>query len=66
MDESDRATQQEELARAEAMAFRKPKPEHNGRCMNCLDPLPAELVYCDRDCPADHERTEAARMRNGK
>jgi len=66
MDDSDRATQQEELARAKALAFRKPEPVHNGRCMNCSKELPAELVYCDRDCLVDHERAEAARMRNGR
>jgi len=66
MDIFDRATEQEELARAQALAFRKPEPAHSGHCMNCGAPLPAELVYCDRDCLVDHERAEAARMRNGR
>lgn len=66
MDDSDRATQQEELTLAHALAVRKPEPLHSGRCMNCGEPLPAELVYCDRDCLVDHERAEAAKMRNGK
>lgn len=66
MDDSDRATLLEELARAAALAVRKPVPVHSGHCMNCGEPLPAEVSYCDRDCLVDHERAEAARLRNGK
>lgn len=66
MDDNDLATQQEELAREAALAFRKPEPEHTGHCMNCGEPIPPEVVYCDRDCLVDHERAVAARLRNGR
>jgi hypothetical protein len=66
LDDFDRASEQEERDRAKALAFRKPEPIYRGHCMNCGKPLPAEVIYCDRDCLVDHERAVAARLRNGK
>lgn len=66
MDDSDRATQQEELARAKALEVRKPEPVYRGHCMNCGKPLPPEVMYCDGDCRVDRERADAARLRNGQ
>ena len=66
MDEIDRASEQEERDRAQALAARKPEPICRGHCMNCGKPLPAEVMYCDRDCQIDREKADLARMRNGR
>lgn len=66
MDDAERAEMHEQMSRDIALSIRKPEPVHSGHCMNCGDPLPTELVYCDRDCQIDHEKAELARMRNGK
>lgn len=71
MDESDRATQQEELAREKALAFRKDVPRPTGFCLNCGEPLPPNQPFCTADadgdgCARDWEKARAARLRNGQ
>lgn len=67
MDDAERAEMHEQMARDIALSLRKPVPPlaAHGHCMNCGASLSPELVYCDRDCQIDHERTQAARARNG-
>lgn len=66
MNIDDRATELEEMAREDALRYRMPVPERDGRCASCRKPLDAELIYCDRDCQIDHERIQDAQRRNGK
>lgn len=58
MDDLDRASEQEEWFRGEALKRRKPQPEHHGYCLNCDEP--SEGAYCDEDCRDDAERREKA------
>jgi hypothetical protein len=71
MDESDRATQQEELARAKALEFRRPVPRPTGFCLNCGESLPPGQPFCEAEpdgdgCARDWEKARAARLRNGQ
>lgn len=71
MDESDRATQQEELARAKALAFRRAVPSPTGFCLNCGESLPPGHSFCEAEadgdgCARDWEKARAARLRNGQ
>lgn len=51
MDDTDRATEREENARADALRERKPEgPEPTGQCLNCERPLDAGLRWCDGEC----------------
>lgn len=50
----DRAAELEELARADALARRKPEgPPETGHCLNCGEPMPAGRRWCDADCRDD-------------
>ena len=66
MDESDRATQQEELARAKALEFRAAVPQPSGFCFNCGIEVKKTQCFCDADCRDDFAVAQAARLRNGK
>lgn len=67
MDISDRATQQEELARAKALEFRASVPAPTGFCFNCGIELDKKTqCFCDADCRDDFEVAAAARLRNGQ
>jgi hypothetical protein len=51
MDDTDRATEREENARADALRERKPAgPEATGQCLNCERPLAPGLRWCDSEC----------------
>jgi predicted nucleic acid-binding Zn ribbon protein len=71
MDDSDRATQQEELARAQALEFRRAVPRPTGFCLNCGESLPPGQPFCSAEadgdgCARDWEKARAARLRNGQ
>jgi len=63
MDDSDRASDFEEILRQAELSRRKPEPELEGYCLNCG--LESEGAYCDSECREDAERIERARIRNG-
>jgi hypothetical protein len=66
MDDSDRATQQEELIRAAALRRRHASLPAVGICYACGERVAvATQRFCDADCLHDWERVEAARRRNG-
>jgi hypothetical protein len=59
-DNSDLATQQEQVFLAAAMSHRKPEgPIACGHCLNCEEPLPRGARWCDADCRTDWEKREA-------
>lgn len=50
----DKATEFEELRRADALKMRKPDgPEACGACLNCGAYLGDGLRWCDQDCRDD-------------
>lgn len=63
MDDSDRATAQEEMQLAASLTFRKPVLFANGLCYNCGESTPG--IFCDSDCRTDWERQKAAEKRSG-
>lgn len=63
MDDADRATENDAIQTAAALAVRKPILYANGLCYNCGDRT--DGVFCDSDCRADWERQKAAEQRNG-
>jgi hypothetical protein len=63
MDDLDRASEREELARAVAARIRKPVPKYYGRCLNCDEPTSG--AFCDSGCREDYETYERAAKRNG-
>ena len=65
MDESDRATQQEEFAREAALAVRKPAALFlTGRCGYCEEHTGG--LFCDAECRADWQRQQDADKRAGR
>jgi hypothetical protein len=71
MDISDRATHHEELARAQALEFRRAVPAPTGFCLNCGESLPSGRLFCEAEsdgdgCARDWEKARIARLRNGK
>lgn len=56
MDDSDKATAREELDRDLALKNLKPAgPAPTGACLNCDEPLPPGLRWCDALCRDDWE-----------
>ena len=65
MDDSDRATAQEELARMAALAARKPEPQlESGRCSYCGKETPGR--WCDIFCRDDWTKQQDADKRTGR
>ena len=65
MDESDRATAQEEVARMAALSRRKTSDIYiTGQCWNCENPT--DGLFCDQYCMADHAKREDADKRAGR
>lgn len=64
MDDSDRATEQEEKWREIAKQYRKPVTNHTGYCLNEFCGIPTLWAYCSQDCQSDHQREVEARIRN--
>ena len=65
MDDSDRATEREEIDRADAMRYRKPAPSACGACHNCNEPLHVGMVFCCSDCRDDFQLREKMREIHG-
>lgn len=63
MDDSDRATEQEEMQLAASLTFRKPVLHPNGLCYNCGESVAG--IFCDADCRTDWERQKSAEKRSG-
>lgn len=64
MDDSDRATQQEEFARAAALSRREPVALFiTGRCGYCEEHTGG--LFCNADCRADYQRQQDADKRAG-
>ena len=55
MDDSDRATEREEIDRADAMRYRKPAPIACGVCHNCNEPVNPGQIFCCADCRDDFD-----------
>jgi len=70
MDDADRADQEVERMRQEALRHRK--HDHLpriGRCHNCgrkCDEGTPGRLFCDSDCQSDYEKRAAARARGGR
>ena len=65
MDDSDRATAQEELTRAVEIAVRKHVPElESGRCSYCGEATPGR--WCDASCRDMWQLEQDANGRNGQ
>lgn len=65
MDDSDRATAQEEVARMAALAVRKPEPQlESGRCSYCGEATPGR--WCNNFCRDDWEKQQEADKRAGR
>lgn len=66
MDDADRADQEVERMREEALRHRKHDHlPHISRCYNCGEVAPGRL-FCDADCQSDYEKRAAARARGGR
>ena len=65
MDISDKATENEELQRAEAIALRKKTIKACGWCHNCSESIGSGEIFCSRDCADDWQKRQDARTRNG-
>jgi hypothetical protein len=63
MDDSDKASELEEMWRQADLRRRKPEPKLDGHCLNCGSE--SEGAYCDSGCREDAERVERAKIRNG-
>jgi hypothetical protein len=64
MDDSDRATAQEEMTRANALARRKESTIYiNGQCWNCENVCTG--LFCDGYCRDDHTKRAEADRRSG-
>ena len=61
MDDSDRATEREEMARADALRYRKPAPVACGACHNCAEPVKPCRIFCCTECREDYELRERMR-----
>ena len=55
MDDSERATEREEIARADAMRYRKPAPIACGVCHNCDEPVKPGRIFCCSECREDYD-----------
>jgi len=60
VDESDRATEQEMMANAIALATIRNRKmiEATGACLNCREPVASGLRWCDTDCRDDWEKRD--------
>ncbi len=56
MDDSDRATHQEEMARHHAQSRRIKALISTGHCHYCTEPLPHGGLFCDADCVTEYDR----------
>lgn len=64
MDESDRATQEEEFARVDALSRRKDSNIYlSGACWNCENPT--DGLFCDTYCCEDWMKRDEADKRAG-
>ena len=65
MDDSDRATQQEELTREAELSVRKPAAEIYlaGECWNCE--IATDTLFCSGECGADWQKRDDAARRSG-
>ena len=69
MDDADRASEREDIARAAALeaARRRVKAMPSlGYCYYCGEALRAGKRFCDADCRDDYERQENMRKRTGR
>ncbi|SMC27306.1 hypothetical protein SAMN02745857_02803 [Andreprevotia lacus DSM 23236] len=57
----DRASEQETLWRAIALAHRKPEAPATGECLCCGETMSAGRRWCDAVCRDDWERLQRAR-----
>ena len=66
-DEADRASDREELDRANALRVRKPELHLNpmGCCYWCESDVRHGEVFCSSDCHDDFRRDQSARERAG-
>lgn len=61
MTDNDMATLHEEQFLAQALAVKRPVgPAATGWCLNCGEPLPAGMRWCDADCQHDWEARRRA------
>lgn len=59
----DDAQEREEELRIKALAVRKPTgPVPCGFCLNCEEPVPAGMRWCDSDCKDDWHRLQAVAL----
>lgn len=65
MDDSDRATEREEIARAAALAYRAQVPKPTGFCLQCGIEVKPNQCFCDADCRDDFEFAQARRKASG-
>jgi len=69
MDDADRASDREDIARAaavEAVRARIERLPSLGYCYYCGEALRAGKRFCDADCRDDYERQEKMRARTGR
>lgn len=69
MDDADRASDREDIARAaavEAVRARIERLPSLGYCYYCGEALRAGKRFCDSDCRDDYERQEKMRSRTGR
>ena len=61
MTDDDMATLREEQFLAQALAVKRPTgPTASGWCLNCSEPLPNGVRWCDSDCQHDWEARRRA------
>jgi hypothetical protein len=56
MDDIDRSNERDEILLEAQRAVRMPVQHPTGRCLNCEEPVPTGVCYCDADCRDDHEK----------
>ena len=69
MDDADRASEREDIAREVAVAAIRRRIEAMpslGYCYYCGEALRAGKRFCDADCRDDYERQENMRKRTGR
>lgn len=65
-DQLDRASELEEMDRAQALKKRMPELKAIGYCYNCNDDIHSGQLFCSTDCRDDYQREQDAKRRNGK
>lgn len=69
MDEADRANDEAEALLAEQIrlaGIREPAVKPSGYCRYCMEPVPADALYCSTDCREDDELERAQMRRMGR